>query len=131
MILSSSTIMHLCFDIVHHVSFTSSAVCWSAPHVYSWHVPELSCTLQAVDAITATVDAPVLERLAKILAYTRVAGAGKPGKRLKRKDKLRMLEVLDAQNTEHAAVHASDGLANGANGAVQAPQPPSANGKAK
>jgi hypothetical protein len=38
------------------------------------------------------VDAGMLERLAKIMAYMRPAGAGgKPGKRLKRKEKLSML----------------------------------------
>jgi hypothetical protein len=43
------------------------------------------------DAMMGGVDANVLERLAKIMSYMRPAGAGKPGKRMKRKDKLRIL----------------------------------------
>lgn len=38
-----------------------------------------------------TVDANVLERIAKIMSYMRPTLVGKSGKRLKRKDKLRML----------------------------------------
>ena len=38
-----------------------------------------------------TVDGGVLERIAKIMSYMRPALVGKSGKRLKRKDKLRML----------------------------------------
>ena len=38
-----------------------------------------------------TVDGSVLERIAKIMSYMRPALVGKSGKRMKRKDKLRML----------------------------------------
>ena len=38
------------------------------------------------------VDAGVLDRLAKVMGYMRVTAAGKPGKRLKKRDKLQMLE---------------------------------------
>ena len=52
------------------------------------------------------VDAGVLERLAKIMSYMRPAAGGtKPGKRLKRREKLRMLgEPPSAQGlTLHGA----------------------------
>ena len=38
------------------------------------------------------VDAGVLDRLAKVMGYMRVTAAGKPGKRLKKREKLQMLE---------------------------------------
>ncbi len=37
------------------------------------------------------VDAGVMERLAKVMGYMRVTAAGKPGKRLKKREKLAML----------------------------------------
>ena len=46
---------------------------------------------QVVESMMGTVDGGVLERIAKIMSYMRPALAGKSGKRLKRKDKLRML----------------------------------------
>ena len=47
---------------------------------------------QAVESLMGAVDGSMLERLAKIMAYMRPAQAGaKPGRRLKRKDKLSML----------------------------------------
>ncbi|KAK9805368.1 hypothetical protein WJX73_007555 [Symbiochloris irregularis] len=80
-----------------------------------------------VETITATVDAPVLERLAKIMSHMRVAGGGK---RLKRKDKLRMLEALDAQQQQqqHSQQPASgppppQHQANGAEKAASAVRP--------
>ena len=85
-----------------------------------------------MDTITATVDAPVLERLAKILGYMRVAGTGQSGKRLKRKDKLRMLEALEQQDrpdgpgTTAAAPLAA--LSHG-NGSLKPPLPPTAAAK--
>ena len=79
------------------------------------------------------MDAPVLERLAKILGYMRVAGAGQSGKRLKRKDKLRMLEALEQQGRHEgdaaaaaaaaAAATAPLVAAGPANGTLQAPRP--------
>ena len=46
---------------------------------------------QVVESMMGTVDGSVLERIAKIMSYMRPALLGKSGKRLKRKDKLRML----------------------------------------
>ena len=46
---------------------------------------------QVVESMMGTVDGGVLERIAKIMSYMRPALVGKTGKRLKRKDKLRML----------------------------------------
>ena len=46
---------------------------------------------QVVECMMGTVDGNVLERIAKIMSYMRPALMGKSGKRLKRKDKLRML----------------------------------------
>lgn len=46
---------------------------------------------QVVESMMGTVDGGVLERIAKIMSYMRPALVGKSGKRLKRKDKLRML----------------------------------------
>ena len=37
------------------------------------------------------VDMGVMERLAKVMGHMRVTAAGKPGKRLKKRDKLAML----------------------------------------
>ena len=52
--------------------------------------------LQAVESLMGAVDAGMLERLAKIMAYMRPAQAGgKPGKRLKRREKLSMLGEPD------------------------------------
>jgi hypothetical protein len=48
-----------------------------------------------VDALMGGVDASVLERMAKIMAYMRPTAAGK---RLKRKDKLRMLGLAGPEN---------------------------------
>lgn len=41
------------------------------------------------------VDAAILERLAKVMSYMRVTAGSKPGKRLKKKDKMRLLEAGD------------------------------------
>ena len=49
--------------------------------------------LQLVDSLLGHLDAPVLDRLAKVLSFVRISG--KNGKKLKRKDKLRMLEAMD------------------------------------
>ena len=57
--------------------------------------------MQPVDALLAVVDAPVLERLGKVLAFLRVST--KNGKKLKRKDKLRMLEAMDSAQAQQAA----------------------------
>ncbi len=46
---------------------------------------------QVVDSLMGGVDGSLLERLAKIMSYMRPSVGGKPGKRLKRKDKLQML----------------------------------------
>ena len=46
---------------------------------------------QVIESTMGTVDANVLERIAKIMSYMRPTLVGKSGKRLKRKDKLRML----------------------------------------
>ncbi|CAL8466768.1 g6304 [Coccomyxa elongata] len=51
---------------------------------------KLDCP-QAVDSLMGGVDGNLLERLAKIMSYMRPSVGGKPGKRLKRKDKLHML----------------------------------------
>ena len=51
----------------------------------------LLCIAQVVECMMGTVDGNVLERIAKIMSYMRPALVGKSGKRLKRKDKLRML----------------------------------------
>jgi len=48
-----------------------------------------------VDTILGGVDAAILERLAKVMSYMRVTAGAKPGKRLKKKDKMRMLEGGD------------------------------------
>jgi len=50
---------------------------------------------QPVDALMGGVDASVLERMAKIMTYMRPTAAGK---RLKRKDKLRLLGLHGPQN---------------------------------
>lgn len=46
---------------------------------------------QAVESMLRSADGNVLERIAKIMSYMRPALVGKSGKRLKRKEKLRML----------------------------------------
>ena len=46
---------------------------------------------QAVESMLGSADGNVLERIAKIMSYMRPALVGKSGKRLKRKEKLRML----------------------------------------
>jgi len=46
---------------------------------------------QVVETMLGGVDAGVLERLAKVMGYMRVTAAGKPGKRLKKREKLQML----------------------------------------
>jgi hypothetical protein len=51
------------------------------------------------------VDASVIERLAKIMSYMHVSQGGKPGKRLKKKEKLRMLAGL-SENGAHGAAKA-------------------------
>lgn len=48
-----------------------------------------------MDALMGGVDASVLERMAKIMSYMRPAAAGK---KLKRKDKLRLLGLHGAEN---------------------------------
>lgn len=50
-----------------------------------------SLLAQVVESMMGTVDGNVLERIAKIMSYMRPSLPGKAGKRLKRKDKLRML----------------------------------------
>ena len=87
-----------------------------------------------MDAITASVDAPVLERLAKILGYMRVSGSGQPGKRLRRKDKLRMLDALKQQDLAAeemggAAARTPAGANGLSNGALKMPLPPTAAAK--
>ena len=58
------------------------------------------------------LDAPVLDRLAKVLSFVRISG--KNGKKLKRKDKLRMLEAMDqAQLGGHANGGSAAHQANG------------------
>ena len=54
-----------------------------------------SRVLQLVDALMGGVDASVLERMAKIMSYMRPTAAGK---KLKRKDKLRLLGLHVAEN---------------------------------
>ena len=46
---------------------------------------------QVVETMLGGVDAGVMERLAKVMGYMRVTAAGKPGKRLKKREKLAML----------------------------------------
>lgn len=48
--------------------------------------------MQPVESVLGGMDGAVLERLAKIMGYMRVAPGAKPGKRLKKRDKQRMLE---------------------------------------
>ena len=50
---------------------------------------------QLVDTILGGVDAAILERLAKVMSYMRVTAGVKPGKRLKKREKMRMLEGGD------------------------------------
>ncbi|KAK9916318.1 hypothetical protein WJX75_001184 [Coccomyxa subellipsoidea] len=49
-----------------------------------------------VDSLMGGVDGKLLERLAKIMSYMRPSAGGKPGKRLKRKDKLQLLGAASA-----------------------------------
>ena len=72
-----------------------------------------------MDALLATVDAPVLERLGKVLSFMRISG--KNGKKLKRKDKLRMLEAMDSAQ---AAQQAQQAGANGSAHPSSEAQPP-------
>ncbi len=62
---------------------------WGRPHLIARR------GAQPVDALMGGVDASVLERMAKIMAYMRPTAAGK---RLKRKDKLRMLGLAGPEN---------------------------------
>ena len=48
--------------------------------------------VQVMDSMLGSVDSSVLERMAKIMSYMRVSAGGKHGK-MKKKDKLRMLQV--------------------------------------
>lgn len=41
------------------------------------------------------VDAAILERLAKVMSYMHVTAGSKPGKRLKKRNKMRLLEAGD------------------------------------
>lgn len=61
--------------------------------------------LQPVDTILGGVDATILERLAKVMSYMRVTAGAKPGKRLKKKDKMRMLEGGDFSVRPLAGTH--------------------------
>ena len=67
--------------------------------------------MQLVDSLVGTLDAPVLERLAKVLSFVRISG--KNGKKLKRKDKLRMLEAMEQAQlggpSNGSAAHAANG----------------------
>ena len=54
-----------------------------------------SAVSQLVDTILGGVDAAILERLAKVMSYMRVTAGVKPGKRLKKREKMRMLEGSD------------------------------------
>ena len=72
---------------------------------------------QPVDALLATVDAPVLERLGKVLSFMRVNS--KNGKKMRRKDTLRMLEAMDAAQAQQA----QQANANGSHDAAQPPLP--------
>ena len=63
---------------------------------------------QAVESLMGAVDGSMLERLAKIMAYMRPAQAGaKPGRRLKRKDKLSMLGEAAAPPLNGGALRGS------------------------
>lgn len=89
------------FDLMpHSYAMTLQAPCRPVPPI---HPSCCAVVPQVVDTITASTDGPVLERLAKVLGYMRVAGAGQNGKRLKRKDKLRMLEALDEHSQRSQA----------------------------
>ena len=44
-----------------------------------------------MESVLGVMDGAVLERLARIMGYMRVAPGAKPGKRLKKRDKQRML----------------------------------------
>ena len=54
-------------------------------------VSESLASVQVAESIRGGMDASVLERMVKIMSYMR-GSSGKPGK-LKKKDKLRMLQV--------------------------------------
>lgn len=73
------------------------------------------------------MDGAVLERLAKIMGYMRVAPGAKP-KKLKKRDKQRILEG-GAAPAGHGAAAAQNGHAAAANGAAEPgslPPPPKA-----
>lgn len=78
---------------------THLQLCSNSPPTQACTIPPYwPCSLsrlfvQLVDSLVGTLDAPVLERLAKVLSFVRISG--KNGKKLKRKDKLRMLEAME------------------------------------
>ena len=57
---------------------------------------ESLASVQVAESIRGGMDASVLERMVKIMSYMR-GSSGKPGK-LKKKDKLRMLQVSTVLN---------------------------------
>lgn len=59
---------------------------------------------KAVESMMGVMDAAVLERLAKIMGYMKMSAAGtKGGRKLKRRDKMRMLAVESGQLPSDAA----------------------------
>ena len=48
---------------------------------------------QVVETVSGALDGAVLERMAKILSYMHASGGGKHGKKLKKREKLRMLQL--------------------------------------
>lgn len=73
------------------------------------------------------VDGTVLDRLAKIMSYMRPSERGKNSKKLRKKDKLAMLNGLPLD--EHANGAQANGHAEDANGA--GPMPPGPPPKAR
>lgn len=84
----------MCADIMDTLQsiWSTTLLFFSTGHFCS-SLLNLECmaALQVQDSMMGGLDANVLERLAKIMSYMRPSVAGKPGKRLKRKDKMRIL----------------------------------------
>lgn len=69
-----------------------------------------------MESVLGGMDGAVLERLAKIMGYMRVAPGAKPGKRLKKRDKQRMLEGGVVPSGSSGGALAANGTAVGRNG---------------
>ncbi len=104
------TIRAMCAAIRQH----SGSSEWHGARVGEFQYIEamLSHCVQPPDSMLGAVDGMVLERLAKIMSYMRPSERGKNSKKLRKKDKLAMLNgqpLEERANGSYANGHASGG----------------------